>query len=88
MINYMAVSKICQRHAEHNCDDSVAHIAKFLVHDHGRLTLSFFARQVHYKFDLSSSKTNIDAAGEREVGSGSRADGTGLSWVGRAVAYV
>ncbi|KAB8255541.1 hypothetical protein BDV32DRAFT_141996 [Aspergillus pseudonomiae] len=55
-----------QRHEGHDCDDNEAHIAKFLVHDHDRLTLSFFARHRHYTFDLNSSKNSINVADERE----------------------
>ncbi|GES57728.1 hypothetical protein ATEIFO6365_0001101700 [Aspergillus terreus] len=64
--DYMTASSTRQRHEEHNCDDNEAHIAKFLVHDHDRLALSFFARHRHYTFDLNSSKTSIDVPGERE----------------------
>ncbi|GAB1196914.1 hypothetical protein APSETT444_006194 [Aspergillus pseudonomiae] len=64
--DYMTASSTRQRHEGHDCDDNEAHIAKFLVHDHDRLTLSFFARHRHYTFDLNSSKNSINVADERE----------------------
>ncbi|KAM3464736.1 hypothetical protein MY5147_009453 [Beauveria neobassiana] len=64
--DYMTASSTRRRHETHSCDDNEAHIAKFLAHDHDRLTLSFFARHRHYTFDLNSSKPSIGVAGERK----------------------
>lgn len=64
--DYMVASSTRQRHEKDDCDDNEAHIAKFLDHDHDRLTLAFFARHRHYTFDLYSSKTGTNVADERE----------------------
>lgn len=62
----MTASGTRQQHEKHNCDDNEAHIAKFLAHDHDRLTLSFFARHRHYTFDLNNPRTNVDVGDERQ----------------------
>ncbi|OJJ76876.1 hypothetical protein ASPBRDRAFT_60561 [Aspergillus brasiliensis CBS 101740] len=64
--DYMTASRTRQHHEEDDCDDNEAHISKFLVHDHDRLTLSFFARHKHYTFDLDGLKDSIEIADERE----------------------
>ena len=62
-------SRTGRRHNEAGCHNNKEHIANFLVCDHDRLSLSFFARHRHYTFGLDQGQ-NGDILYEREMVSG------------------